>query len=194
MKPTTPHDDTTAKDTKHCTWKYSWTHSLIRITLAVLLIVSAFIAGTRFSGGWDKDGKRGYEISGKHSMMMDRSDTDGRGRVSEAVIQRKQVEVSHDPMQMSMSDMGQMLRGKTGDELNRAFLEMMIPHHQAAVEMAQALATSDKPELVQLGADIITAQTAEIEQMQKWLIEWGYDTESTVPMMDNSGMMMNQVY
>jgi uncharacterized protein (DUF305 family) len=40
--------------------------------------------------------------------------------------------------------------------------------------MARYLAGSDKPELVKLGADIIVAQTKEIEQMQNWMKEWGY--------------------
>ena len=94
----------------------------------------------------------------------------------------------HDMMQMNMSDMGKMLEGMTGDTLDRAFLEGMIPHHQAAVDMAKYLAGSDKPELVKLGSDIITAQTKEIEQMQKWMKDWGYtSTGSTY-----TGMMMDQ--
>jgi uncharacterized protein (DUF305 family) len=56
----------------------------------------------------------------------------------------------------------------------------MIPHHQAAIDMARYLANSNKPELVQLGGEIITAQTREIEQMQKWLTEWyGTNTGTT---------------
>ena len=75
---------------------------------------------------------------------------------------------------MSMVNMSQMLEGKTGDDLNRSFLEAMIPHHQAAVDMAKYLAASNKPELVKLGADIIAAQTKEIEQMKAWQKAWGY--------------------
>lgn len=77
-----------------------------------------------------------------------------------------------DPMSMSMADMGKMLEGKTGDELDTAFLEGMIPHHQGAIDMARYLEQSARPELQELGRNIITAQQAEIEQMQKWLIEW----------------------
>lgn len=77
-------------------------------------------------------------------------------------------------MSMSMADMGKMLEGKTGDALDKAFLEGMIPHHQAAVDMAKYLAGSKHPELVKLGADIIAAQTKEIEQMKAWQIQWGY--------------------
>ena len=35
-----------------------------------------------------------------------------------------------DIMDMSMADMGKMLEGKSGDALDKAFLEGMIPHHQ----------------------------------------------------------------
>ncbi len=75
---------------------------------------------------------------------------------------------------MSMVNMSRVLEGKTGDDLNRSFLEAMIPHHQAAVDMAKYLAASNKPELVKLGADIIAAQTKEIEQMKAWQKTWGY--------------------
>lgn len=73
---------------------------------------------------------------------------------------------------MNMRDMSKMLEGKTGDDLNRAFLEGMIPHHQAAVDMAKYLAASNKPELVKLGGEIIAAQTKEIEQMKAWQGAW----------------------
>ncbi len=87
-----------------------------------------------------------------------------------------------------MSDMGKMLEGKTGDALDKAFLEGMIPHHQAAVDMAKYLAGSNKPELVKLGADIIATQTKEIEQMKTWQKAWGYTSSGST----NSGMIMNQ--
>jgi uncharacterized protein (DUF305 family) len=96
--------------------------------------------------------------------------------------------MSHDMMDMSMRDMSLMLEGKSGDELNKSFLEAMIPHHQGAIDMAKYLAGSDKPELVKLGADIISAQTAEIEQMQQWLNDWGYVSTGAT----STGMMMNR--
>lgn len=101
---------------------------------------------------------------------------------------------SHDPMDMSMRDMSAMLVGKSGDELNRAFLEGMIPHHQAAVDMAAFLAASNKPELVKLGWEIITAQTKEIEQMKQWMVDWGYTASSnTGTGMMNHSMMTPQM-
>ena len=76
---------------------------------------------------------------------------------------------------------GGMMGGHTSDieslknapNLDEAFLQEMIPHHQMAVMMAQMLLSgSNRPEMKQLGEDIITAQEAEIEQMRSWLAEW----------------------
>ncbi len=79
-----------------------------------------------------------------------------------------------DPMQMSMSDMWAMLEGQTWDDLDKAFLEGMIPHHQGAIDMAKYLVDAKHPELQKMGEEIIAAQQAEIDQMNAWLIEWGY--------------------
>lgn len=80
---------------------------------------------------------------------------------------------AHNMMQMQMDDMSAGLKGKTGDEFDRAFLDEMVIHHQGAVEMSeQVLATSKRPELLQLARDIIKAQNSEIQMMQKWRAEW----------------------
>lgn len=84
-----------------------------------------------------------------------------------------------DPMSMSMRDMGAMLEWKTGDALDKAFLEGMIPHHQWAVDMAKYLVNAKHPELQKMGQDIIVAQEKEIAQMKQWLIDWWYTTAKT---------------
>lgn len=73
------------------------------------------------------------------------------------------------------------------------FAQMMIPHHQQAVEMSEiALATSDASnEVRQLATEIKQAQDPEIHTMEGWLKAWG---ESPTPSgMDHgavgSGMM-----
>lgn len=72
-----------------------------------------------------------------------------------------------------MMDMNAALRGKTGDALDKAFIDEMIIHHEGAVEMAEILlAGTKRPELVKLGNDIITAQTGEIQMMKDWRTEW----------------------
>lgn len=54
------------------------------------------------------------------------------------------------------------------------FAQMMIVHHQQAVEMAKlALANSTNPSVLALATKIQDAQAGEISQLQGWLQEWG---------------------
>jgi uncharacterized protein (DUF305 family) len=72
-----------------------------------------------------------------------------------------------------MQNMTMGLSGKTGDAFDKEFLAEMIIHHEGAVAMAkQVLATSKRPELLQLANDIIAAQTKEIGMMQAWQKKW----------------------
>ena len=55
-----------------------------------------------------------------------------------------------------------------------AFIEMMIPHHQAAVAMSrEILDTTKRPELQQLARNIIRDQQREVAQMESWKESWG---------------------
>lgn len=72
-------------------------------------------------------------------------------------------------------------------EVDQPFIEMMIPHHQSANEMAQmALSRAKSPEVKKLAQSIIEEQTREIEQMQTWYKQW-YGTEVPTTEM-NMGM------
>lgn len=54
------------------------------------------------------------------------------------------------------------------------WLQLMIPHHQAGVMMAEAvIQKSDDPQVVKLANAIRTAQLAEIDQMRQMLAERG---------------------
>lgn len=78
-------------------------------------------------------------------------------------------------MGMSMNGMSMMLQGKTGDEFDAAFITMMIPHHQGAIDMANdALKNAKHEELKQLARDIIASQQREIDMMKSWQEAWGY--------------------
>ena len=57
-----------------------------------------------------------------------------------------------------------------GDATDEMFLQMMIPHHQMAVDMSEkALEESDRPELKKLAQTIKEEQSAEIKLMQGYL-------------------------
>lgn len=72
-----------------------------------------------------------------------------------------------------MMDMTARLEGKTGDALDRVFLEDMIVHHQGAVDMAELLAAgTSRPEMRKFAEDIIRVQSAEIAQMEAWQSAW----------------------
>ena len=50
-----------------------------------------------------------------------------------------------------------------------AFAEMMIPHHEQAIEMSEiALLNTTNPEVLQLAQEIKDAQSPEIELMMNW--------------------------
>ena len=72
---------------------------------------------------------------------------------------------------MNRDQMRQMM-GANAD-FDRMFLQMMIPHHQAAISMAQqALNQAEHPELKTLAQSIVTTQQAEISEMQSYLRDW----------------------
>ena len=76
-------------------------------------------------------------------------------------------------MHDAMGGMMMGLKGKSGDELEKAFLDEMMVHHQGAIDMAETLlAGTKRPELIKLGNAIITAQTGEIAQMKEWRQKW----------------------
>ncbi len=57
--------------------------------------------------------------------------------------------------------------------LDRAFFDMMIPHHQGAIRMARSeLARGSDPKLKAIAKAIVAAQTKEIKQMNSWRAQW----------------------
>lgn len=76
---------------------------------------------------------------------------------------------------MSMADMTTQLKDKTGDDFDKAFIDMMIKHHQGAIDMAKLVPERAKhQEIKTLGEAIISAQSKEINDMQQWQMDWGY--------------------
>lgn len=62
------------------------------------------------------------------------------------------------------------LKESSGQQAEILFLELMIEHHEAGIDMAEAIQTqTDRPEVLTLANAIATAQTAEIKQLAKLL-------------------------
>ena len=94
---------------------------------------------------------------------------------------------STDHSKMSTADMNKQLEGLSGDDFDKTFNEMMIAHHQSAIDMAKLSDTRAKhDEIKQLSKDIITAQEKEIAEMKQWQKDWGYSTNEMMHMMHGS--------
>lgn len=89
-----------------------------------------------------------------HEMMMEDAKTLG---------------LTMDEMGMSM-DMAGLMKARPFD---RAFIDMMIPHHQGAIRMARAeLRKGHDSELRTIARAIVRAQQREIREMRQWRKAW----------------------
>ncbi len=71
------------------------------------------------------------------------------------------------------------------------FLQMMIPHHQQAIDISNlAMKSSQDAELIELAKIIARDQAAEIKQMKAWLTDAGA-SEDMGHSMDGMGGMLN---
>lgn len=70
--------------------------------------------------------------------------------------------------------MGDMhLSSDTSTPFDQRFITAMISHHEGAIEMAKEAQTkAEHGEIKQLAQNIITAQEAEVKQLQDWQSAW----------------------
>ena len=74
------------------------------------------------------------------------------------------------------------LQKASSEEAEKRFLRLMIPHHQAAIPMAEtALEETDRPEVRQLAGAIAASQRNEIEVMRNMLEERGAEPAEGSP-------------
>jgi uncharacterized protein (DUF305 family) len=85
----------------------------------------------------------------------------------------------HSAMGM-MDDMAGMmteLQGKTGDDFDKTFVQLMIEHHTSAIDMAKpGVTNAQHQEVKDLAAAVVSAQTKEVAQMKQWQKDWGYES------------------
>ncbi len=81
------------------------------------------------------------------------------------------------------------ISGISGDaSIDRDFIDMMVPHHESAIAMAEiARERAEHPELEQLADDIIGAQSAEITQLKGWREKWFGNSDT--PSMEKMPML-----
>lgn len=126
----------------------------------------------------------GLLIAGVTTVVAVNSDNHSMMRMMGMNINHSQRQEATDHSQMSMTDMTDQLKDKSGDEFDKAFIEMMIAHHEGAIDMAELIPDRAKhAELKSLGESIISAQTKEIKDMQQWQMDWGYSGDEMMQMM-----------
>lgn len=81
--------------------------------------------------------------------------------------------------------MGMMGLGSTAQMMNnvdRHFIDQMIPHHEDAITMANiALKKAEHQEIKDLASNIIKSQSQEISQMKQWERDWFGSSASLIP-------------
>ncbi|MEU4710863.1 DUF305 domain-containing protein [Nocardia salmonicida] len=78
--------------------------------------------------------------------------------------------MGHDMPGMMSPEQMSMLEGMSGPEFDRMWLEMMIDHHNGAVQMAQTeIASGANPQAKQMAETIVSTQQREIDQMTAML-------------------------
>jgi len=77
---------------------------------------------------------------------------------------------------MPMDQMGMSMNMRNLDgakPFDRAFIDMMTPHHKGAIAMAQAeIAKGTNPKLKTLARSIINGQSKEVSEMASWRATW----------------------
>ena len=85
--------------------------------------------------------------------------------------------------EISMMDMSKQLEGLSGDAFDKAYLEMMIAHHEGAIDMAKLAPTRAKhDEIKTVSTAIISAQNKEISDMKQWQNNWAYTSDDMMNM------------
>ncbi|WP_419421584.1 DUF305 domain-containing protein (plasmid) [Legionella sp. D16C41] len=82
--------------------------------------------------------------------------------------------------QSMMDKMMMETLGKKDSQYDKRFIDLMIPHHEAALMMAKdALNNATHPEIKEMAQKIIDTQEKEIQQLKAWRAQWyGSDQSS----------------
>ncbi|MGH8827221.1 MAG: DUF305 domain-containing protein, partial [Jiangellaceae bacterium] len=125
---------------------------------------------------------------------LERSDRPEMRELGAAIVTTQSDEIEHlrswlaewypdRPIPLDFQPMMRDLSVLSGDALDEAFLQDMIPHHMAAVMQSQQLlvqGAAEHDEVAEFGRNVRDSQHREILQMQRWLVDW-FGTGSTMP-------------
>jgi uncharacterized protein (DUF305 family) len=131
------------------------------ILLAGIIVALLISAGPipAQSGGLTQNNRNQH--TGNHNKA---SQDSGNNRRDAATQDWAELIAGMDKMHVAMSSVE-----RSGDS-DADFVRLMLPHHQAAIDMAKTqLLYGKDPQMRRLAQEIITDQQSEIELMQLWL-------------------------
>jgi len=158
----------------------------VRFSLAALLVAAALALASSCGGA----GGAASGDGGDGGMQSEDHGSAEHGGGGDETAGTDHSGMGHGSTGSSEEITRQMLEGEDGAYSDERFIDMMVPHHQGAVEMAEvALENAQREEIRQLSRDIVSTQEAEIREL-KAIKQEEFGT-SEVPMeMDDEHMEM----
>ncbi len=105
-----------------------------------------------------------------------RSQSDEIGLMQKLAGTMKAANVKAGDLGLPMQAMGMNMDTRAlaaATPFDRAFIDMMLPHHQGAIRMARVeLAKGSRADVKRLARGIIAAQSREITEMNAWRTRW----------------------
>lgn len=124
-----------------------WLVVLVGVTAALAIIAGTALATTLFNNR--TSGSEGGRQQSSYAPTPGQGAPRGSGR---------------------MPGWGWMYGGNPSNEAD--YLTTMVAHHQEAVTAANQLQRSDRPQMRAFGDAIVKTQSAQIDQMSRWLRRW----------------------
>ncbi len=185
-----------------------WIWTIIRIIVVICMIIWAFMAGVRVWFGdfkatlWWTKSTSYIDPHIEHCKLMPDMD-ECKKFATWKIIENTQDDTEHweyckthekllecakyatelvswISAKLRIEDMWTLLEWKTWDELDRDFLEMMILYRKWVIEAANHLSLSSRKELQALWENLIKSQVKEIDIMEKWQKDWGFNTSGSL--------------
>lgn len=126
--------------------------------------------GGQKAGGKSKAGCMGGDAKSSKGGMSCMKGMDMGGMENMSTAQKASDDAMMSGMDHSKMDMGGGNADASAENADVAFAKAMIPHHEAAVEMAKQLLKDGKnDDMKAMANDIIAAQSKEIKTLYGWL-------------------------
>ena len=167
--------------------KYAVVALLVAVTLT-LASCGGNSGGSNSGGQGGADDMQGMDHGGTTGMKESTGSTSGM-EMEETTGGMQGMD--HGSMGMGSGEMARQMVMEDGEYSDKAFIDAMVPHHQAAVDMAEvALKNAEHEEIKNLAEDVVGAQEAEIEQLKAIKKEQYGTSEVPMEMSDQDMQMM----